>query len=80
MYAFGHLSIGATGPNEVHEWISQMVVDGDTYATIRAKTSLLNTILQVAVPQGWLTDNVVDPARLPKAVEQPDEDWVITPE
>lgn len=57
-----------------------MVVDGDTCATIRAKTLLLKTILQVAVPQGWLTDNVVDPARLPKAVEQPDEDRVITPE
>ena len=55
LYAFGHLPIGAIGPNEVHEWISQMVVDGDTYATIRAKTSLLKTILQVAVPQGWLT-------------------------
>lgn len=80
LYAFGHLPIGAIGPNEVHEWISQMVVDGDTYATIRAKTSLLKTILQVAVPQGWLTDNVVDPARLPKAVEQPDKDRVITPE
>lgn len=57
-----------------------MVVDGDTYATIRAKTSLLKTILQVAVPPGWLTDNVVDRARLPKAVEQPDEGRVITPE
>ena len=80
MYAFGHLPIGAIGPNEVHEWISQMGVDGDTYAIIRAKTSLLKTILQVAVPQGWLTDNLVDPARLPKTVEQPDEDRVITPE
>lgn len=46
----------------------------------RAKKSLLKTILQVAVGQGWLTDNVVDRARLPKAVEQPDEDRVITPE
>ena len=80
MYAFGHLPIGAIGPDEVHEWISQRVADGDTYATIWAKTSLLKTILQVAVPQGWLTDNVVDPVRLPKAVEQPDEDRVITPE
>ena len=78
--AFGHLPIGAIGPNEVQQWISQMVVDGYTHATIRAKKSLLKTILQVAVGQRWLTDNVVDRARLPKAVEQPDEDRVITPE
>ena len=80
LYAFGHLPIGAIGPNEVQQWISQMAVDGYTHATIRAKTSLLKTILQVAVGQGWLVDNVVDPARLPKPVEQPDEDRVITPE
>lgn len=80
LYAFGHLAIGAIGPNEVQQWISQMTVDGYTHATIRAKKSLLKTILQVAVGQGWLVDNVVDRARLPKAVEQPDEDRVITPE
>jgi len=64
----------------VQQWISQLAVDGYTHATIRAKKSLLKTILQVAVAQGWLADNVVDRARLPKAVEQPDEDRVITPE
>ena len=80
LYAFGHLPIGAIGPNEVQQWISQMVVDGYKHATIRAKKSLLKTILQVAVGQRWLTDNVVDRARLPKAVEQVDEDRVITPE
>ena len=70
LYAFGHLAIGAIGPNEVQQWISQMAVDGYTHATILAKKSLLKTILQVAVGQGWLVDNVVDRARLPKAVEQ----------
>ena len=80
LYAFGHLAIGAIGPNEVQQWISQMAVDGYTHATIRAKKSLLKAILQVAVGQGWLVDRVVDRARLPKAVEQPDEDRVITPE
>jgi integrase len=80
LYAFGHLPIGAIGPNEVQQWISQMAVDGYTHATIRAKKSLLKTILQVAVGQRWLTDNVVDRTRLPKAVEHPDEDRVITPE
>jgi integrase len=80
LYAFGHLPIGAIGPNEVQQWISQMAVDGYTHATIRAKKSLLKTILQVAVDQGWLVDNVVDRTRLPKAVEQPDEDRAITPE
>ena len=78
--AFGHRPIGAIGPNEVQQWISQLVADGYTHATIRAKKSLLKTILQVAVAQGWLADNVVDRARLPKAIEQPDEDRVLTPE
>ena len=37
--AFGHLPNGATGPNEVQQWISTMVTDGYTHATIRAKKS-----------------------------------------
>ena len=36
--------------------------------------------LRVAVDQGWLVPNVVDAARLPRAVEQPDQDRVVTPE
>lgn len=80
LFAFGGLPIGAIGPNEVRKWISQMSIDGYDFDTIRAKRSLLKTILQVAVDQGWLTHNVVDRARLPRPAEQPDEDRVITPE
>ena len=57
-----------------------MAVDGYDHATMRAKRSLLKTILQVAVDQGWLAHNVVERTRLPRAVEQPNEDRVITPE
>jgi integrase len=80
LFAFGKLPIGAIGPNEVQQWISQMAIDGYDFATMRAKRSLLKTILQVAVDQGWLTHNAVDRARLPRPVEQPDEDRVVTPE
>lgn len=37
LYVFGHLPIGAIGPNEVQQWVFQMVVDSYTHATIRAK-------------------------------------------
>lgn len=80
LYAFGHLPIGAIGPNEVQQWISQMSADGYEHSTLRAKRSLLRTILQVAVDQGWLITNVVNATRLPRAAEKPDEDRVITPE
>jgi hypothetical protein len=68
LFAFGALPIGAIGPNEVQQWISQMAVDGYDHATMRAKRSLLKTILQGAVDQGWLSHNVVERARLPRAV------------
>ena len=80
LFAFGHLPIGAIGPNEVQQWISQMSVDGYELSTLRAKRSLLRTILQVAVDQGWLVQNVVNATRLPRPVERPDEDRVVTPE
>ena len=47
---------------------------------MRAKRSLLRSILRVAVDQGWLVQNVVDATRLPRAVERPDQDRVVTPE
>ncbi len=71
LFAFGALPIGAIGPNEVQQWISQMAVDGYDHATMRAKRSLLKTILQGAVDQGWLSHNVVERARLPRAVSVP---------
>ena len=74
LFAFGHLPIGAIGPNEVQQWISQMSADGYEISTLRAKRSLLRTILQVAVDQGWLVQNVVNATRLPRAAEKPDED------
>ena len=80
LFAFGHLPIGGIGPSEVQQWISQMAADGYDLSTIRAKRSLLRSILRVAVDQGWLVQNVVDATRLPRAVEQPDEDRVVTPE
>ena len=80
LFAFGHLPIGAIGPNEVQQWISQMSADGYEISTLRAKRSLLRTILQVAVDQSWLVQNVVNVTRLPRAAEKPDEDRVITPE
>ena len=36
--------------------------------------------LRVAVDQGWLVQHVVDATRLPRAVEQPDQDRVVTQE
>jgi hypothetical protein len=36
--------------------------------------------VQIAVDQGWLTQNAVDRSRLPRPVEQPDEDRAVTPE
>jgi hypothetical protein len=80
LFAFGKLPIGAIGRNEVQQWISQMAIDGYDFDTMRAKRSLLKTILQVAVDQGWRTHNAVDRARLPRPVEQPDEDRVVPPE
>lgn len=41
LFAFGAVPIGAIGPNEVQQWISQMAVDGYDHATMRAKRSLL---------------------------------------
>ena len=49
-------------------------------STLRAKRSLLRTIMQVAVDRGWLVQNVVNATRLPRTAEKPDEDRVITPE
>ncbi len=80
LYAFGHLPIGSIGPSEIQQWITQMAVDGYEVSTIRAKRSLLRSILRVAVDQGWLVQNVVEATRLPKAAERPDEDRVVTPE
>ena len=80
LFAFGHLPIGGIGPSEVQQWISQMGADGYDVSTIRAKRSLLRSILRVAVDQGWLVQNVVEATRLPRAVERPDEDRVVTPE
>jgi integrase len=80
LFAFGHLPLGAIGPNEVQQWISQMNADGYEISTLRAKRSLLRTIVQVAVDQGWLVQNVVNATRLPRTAEKPDEDRVITPE
>ena len=57
-----------------------MAVDGYDVSTIRAKRSLLRSILRVAVDQGWLVQNVVEATRLPKAAERPDRDRVVTPE
>ena len=79
LFAFGHLPIGAIGPNEVQQWISQMSADGYEISTLRAKRSLLRTVLQAAVDQGWLVQNVVNVTRLPRAAEKPYEDRVITP-
>jgi len=80
LFAFGHLPIGRIGPNEVQRWISQLGADGYDHSTVRAKRSLLRSILRVAVDQGWLLQNVVDATRLPRAVERPDQDRVVTPE
>ena len=66
LFAFGHLPIGGIGPSEVQQWISQMGADGYDVSTIRAKRSLLRTILRVAVDQGWLVQNVVEATRLPR--------------
>ncbi len=57
-----------------------MGADGYDISTIRAKRSLLRSILRVAVDQGWLVQNVVEATRLPRAVERPDQDRVVTPE
>ena len=66
--AFGHLPIGMIDPNEVQRWLSQLGADGYDHSTVRAKRSLLRSILRVAVDQGWLLQNVVDATRLPRAV------------
>ena len=62
LYAFGGLAIGAIGPNEVRQWMSQMSIDGYDFDTIRAKG------VQAAAP--WLEDgylanrsHAVDPIR-----------------
>ena len=78
LFAFGHLPIGMIGPNEVQRWLSQLGADGYDHSTVRAKRSLLRSILRVAVDQGWLLQNVVDATRLPRAVERPDQDRVVT--
>ena len=47
----------------------------------RAREAVVAAVdLRVAVDQGWLVQNVVDATRLPRAVEQPDQDRVVTPE
>ena len=47
----------------------------------RAREAVVAAVdLRVAVDQGWLVQNVVDATRLPRAVERPDEDRVVTPE
>jgi len=68
LFAFGHLPIGMIDPNEVQRWLSQLGADGYDHSTVRAKRSLLRSILRVAVDQGWLVQNVVDATRLPRAV------------
>jgi hypothetical protein len=60
LFAFGHLPIGGIGSSDVQQWISQMTLDGYDLSTMRAKRSLLRSILRVAVDQGWLLQNVVD--------------------
>lgn len=66
---FGKTRINAISPQMVTRWQAELVAAGYKHASVLAKVSALNSIMAIAVANGWLRHNPCAAVARPKEVQ-----------